>query len=428
MKTQINRPDFYKGDEVVTLSASVTSGTVTKSKDFQFLVRRAPRTDEQALVEDVKYIKANIPLLLKENVTIMRNSIMPFGSTVVWSVSPGTNLTNTGIVTRPDFGSPNETVEITATLKNGVSASEIVKISVTILSLTQEDELDTIAKSITWDLIKGTNVDKYRVIDKLVLPTTLSEVAITWTSSDTRFIGIDGAVTRPEYTEVDAQITLTATLTKNDKTKQVIINGIKVLKKSPSSTQRCEQYVRNEETLLSWITANNTNENKSESTIVESFVLPAENDDMLLTWSVVSSTGEPTTNNYFKVVYVDDSSGGVAAELARRYTATVTRNELNNTTAYLKVVANISETGAAETLVPGGTATNIWQLVILKSGAATLSLVYDFEEDVKEKIEYKQMLASTNVGRATWSIVKHKEAMRELYEELEAKQAAILID
>lgn len=429
MKVQINRPDFYKGDKVVTLSASVTSGEVTKSKKFNFLVRKAPRTEAQAMAEDVAYIKANIPLLIKDNIVVMRSAVMPFGSTVAWSVSPGTNLTNTGIVTRPDFGSPDEAVTITAAVKNGAS-NESVVISATVLSLTQQDELDVVAKGITWDSIKGTNIDKYRVVDNLVLPTTLSEVAIAWVSSDTRFIGVTGTVTRPEYTESDAQVTLTATLTKGDKTKQVIINGIKVLKKSPSSTQRCEQYVRDEQEFVHWVTANETNANTSLTDITESFVLPAENDDMLLTWSVVSSTGEPTVNNYFRVDYVDDDLDPelVRAEQARRYTATVTRNSLNNTTAYLKVVANISETGEGVTLVPGGTASNIWQLVILKSGAAVLMEVpLDPKQEI-EKIEYEKMLASTNIGRATWSIVKHREAMRELHEEIEAKKATILID
>lgn len=425
MKVQINRPDYYKGDEVVTLSASVTSGEVTKTKSFDFLVRKAARTKEQSLAEDVAYVKANVPQFIMSDITIMNKTTLPFGSTVVWEVTPATNLSVTGKVTRPDFGSPDEKVKITATVTNGLDTSEVVVIDSTILSFTQEDELDVVAKTITWDFIKGTNVDKFRVVDKLVLTNSISEVSISWASSDTRYIETSGKVNRPEYSESDVQVTLTATLSKGNKTKQIIINGIKVLKKSPSSTQRCFEYVQNAEEFLKWLTANGTNANISESSVVEDFILPAENDDMLLTWSVVNSSGEPYVNNYFKVEYKDDDLLPVSAEAARRYIATVTRNEANNTTAYLKVVANISETGEGLTLVPGGTASTIWQLVILKSGEPLMIQTDLQSEDAQE--EYNEILRSTNIGRATWSIEKHKQSMRELYD-LETEKVNIIVE
>lgn len=425
MIANIKRPDFYDGDKVVTLYAEVKSGEITKTKDFKFLIRKADRTDEQSLAEDVKYIKDSIPTIVKSDIEVMSMSSMPCGSTVTWTSSVENYLSNTGDVTRPDFGLPSEEAEITAIVKKG-EETETIKITVTILSMTEEDELNVIAKKITWDLIKKENIDKTRITTDLDLVTTLDSienVTISWQSSDTAYVSNVGKVTRPEYTDSDAQITLTATLSKNNNNKQITLTGLKVIKKSPSAQQRCEEYVNNEANLIKWVTANGTNGNQNLTNIIEGFILPAENDDMLLTWSVVNSTGEVTTNSYFKIEYVDgdgESQGKEAtAEQSRRYVATVTRPSGNNVQTYLKVVSTISETEIDGVSVPGGTASKINPIIIIQNENSLSFKMAAYEYNIElesKKYEFENMLKS-ETGRATWSIQHHKDLQEDIRKE-----------
>lgn len=364
MKAKIIRPDFYEGDKVISMSATVKSGEVTKTKDFKFLVRKADRTEQQSLAEDIEYIKKNIPSIITENVIVMGKTVMPCGSNVVWKSSATAFLADSGTVIRPDFGMPSEEVTITATVTKGEINEEII-INTTVLSMTEEDELNIVSNKITWDLIKGDNIDKARVTANLVFPPTVDEIKITWKASDPRFVDSAGTVTRPEYTETDAQITVYAVLTKGEKSLEKSITGIKILKKSPSSQQRCDDYVNDKANLVKWVTADGTNGNTDIQSIVEGFILPAEKEDLLLTWTVVNSAGENTTTSYFNIEYIDDSEA--QAEAARRYLATVNRPDSTNVQTYIKVVASISETNVDDVLVPGGSANKVYPVTILKA-------------------------------------------------------------
>lgn len=400
MKAKIIRPDYYSGDKIVKLKATVTSGDVTKVKFFDFLVRKALRTEDQALAEDERYIKANIPAKIKEDVLVMQKNVLPAGCTVVWSTANSDYLTSGGNVTRPDFGLIDEEVTITATLTNGEQTKEVV-IKVHVLALTDEDELSAATKRLTWDLIKNKNTDKARITTDLNLVTEIDEVEVAWESSNPNYVAIDGKVTRPEYTESDVTATLTARLTKGAKKSVVSFTGLKVLKKSASAQQRVEEYVRTPEKWEHWVTANGTNENTGIDYIKESFILPAEQEDMMLTWALVNSSGEPTTNSYFSIEYQDDSTeeitelSGISTFSAnRRYVATVTRPTNNKVAVNLKCTAEISETEIEDVQVPGGSASHIHQLIIIGEDQDVLTTVDEFEG---------------NEGRATWSANLHKE-------------------
>lgn len=418
MLAKITRPDFYAGDRVITLSAIVKSGDVKKKKDFKFLIRHADRTDSQSLTEDVAYIKKSIPSIVKEDLNVMSELTLPCGSTAKWTSSQANIIAEDGNVHRPDFGLPSEEITLTATLTKGEEKST-QEFKVTVIALSEEDELNVLGKKLTWDLIKKDNIDKARVISDLNLVTKLEkvdDVTISWQSSDIAYVDNTGKVTRPEYNANDVQITLTATLHKNGNRATVVFNGLKVLKKSPSSAQRCEEYVQSKDNLLKWVTANGTNGNIDTKNIVEGFILPAENDDMLVTWSVVNSVGEPATTSYFKVEYVDAAppEGHAVAEQARRYVATVTRPESNNVQTYLKVTATVSDTEIEGTKIPGGNANFIHPITILQSSATVVKSPVATEK----KEAYNDMLKG-EYGRATWSLAGHTPNT----EELKSKEA-----
>lgn len=368
MKGRIIRPDFYEGDKIVQLTATVKSGSVTKSKVIDFLVRKAPRTPEQALQEDESYLKKNIPAKIKDDVIIMREKELPAGCHVTWSVGECKNITVDGKVTRPDFGLTDVEATLVATLVKGGTTRE-VSLPVTIMSLTEEDELTAAAKLINWNLIKNKNVDKARVTSDLTLPTTLGGVDIEWASSNPNYISAKGVVNRPEYVDSDVQVSLTAYLSKGGKKTSVTITGLKVVRKSASAQQRCDEYVTDVKKWEHWVTANGTNTNEGLNAIKESFILPAENEDMMLTWSVVNSAGEPTDVSYFKVEYQDSPSSSSTGPLDlvsnKRYVATVVRPVDNSVQVYMKAKAQISATEIDDTQIPGGESEKIHTLTIL---------------------------------------------------------------
>jgi hypothetical protein len=71
--------------------------------------------------------------------------------------------------------------------------------------------------ALTWDAIKGENAARTSVTSNLTLPTTGENgSAVTWASSAAAAISNSGAVTRPAYGSGDAEVTLTATITKGE--------------------------------------------------------------------------------------------------------------------------------------------------------------------------------------------------------------------
>ena len=398
MKGRIIRPDFYSGDKIVQLTATVKSGTVTKKKVFDFLVRKAPRTAEQSLQEDESYLKKNIPKNVKDNIVIMKSHTLPAGCSVKWSIGESKNITVDGKVTRPDFGLPNVEATLKATLTKNETTRD-VNIPITILSLTEEDEISAAARLVNWDLIKNKNIDKARVTSDLILPSTLGGINVEWASSNPNYINAQGGVTRPEYVDADVQVSLTAYLSKGAKKSSVTVTGIKVLRKSASAKQRCEEYVSDINKWMHWVTANGTNTNKDLSSIKESFILPAENEDIMLTWSVVNSSGEPAEVSYFKIQYQDNpstvASGPIGLISNKRYVATVTRPVDNTVQVYMKVKAQISSTEVEGVQVPGGDSEKIHTLVILG-------------EKVTEAPASVPTLKDPSEGAATWSAPAHK--------------------
>lgn len=398
MKGRIIRPDFYSGDKIVQLTATVKSGSVTKKRVFDFLVRKAPRTPDQALQEDENYLKKNIPSKIKDDVVIMKSHTLPAGCSVKWDIGESKNITVDGKVTRPDFGLTNVEVSLKAKLTKGETTREIT-LPVTILSLTEEDEISAAAKLVNWDLIKNKNIDKARVTSDLTLPATLGGITVTWASSNPNYISAKGVVTRPEYVDSDVQVSLTAYLNKGAKKSSVTITGVKVLRKSASAKQRCEEYVTDTNKWMHWLTANGTNTNKDLNSIKESFILPAENEDIMLTWSVVNSSGEPAEVSYFKIQYQDNpsavSSGPLGLISNKRYVATIVRPADNTVQVYMKVKAQISATEVDSVQVPGGDSEKIHTLVILG-------------EKVKEAPASVPTLKSPSEGVATWSAPAHK--------------------
>jgi len=144
--------------------------------------------------------------------TIESDLILPtqgaWGSTITWSSSNPAIISNEGKVTRPPAGQPDAEVILTATITKGQASDTREFVCTVLAELTDQAKAEADASTIDLG-------DISHVVSNLTLPTvglTYGSV-ITWESSDPDIIAPDGKVTRPEYGEGNATITLTATVT-----------------------------------------------------------------------------------------------------------------------------------------------------------------------------------------------------------------------
>ena len=147
------------------------------------------------------------------------------GVTISWS-SNNTAVSNTGIVTRPAYGSGNAVVKLTATIMKG-SASDKVVFNLTVLELPQSDTQAVAAAkaALTWNSIRNTNTVQNSVTANLVtLPLNgANGAAISW-SSNNAAVSNKGIVTRPAYGSGNTAVKLTATITKGSASDKVEFN------------------------------------------------------------------------------------------------------------------------------------------------------------------------------------------------------------
>jgi len=116
----------YPSDPVVTMTATVTSGGVTKTKDFIFTVLRTGSGDKQVVETDVEALKLSAFLTATEPVDgyISSDLSLPstgtFGSAISWSSSMPDLISNTGEIQYvPETGATSPEVVLTATISYG---------------------------------------------------------------------------------------------------------------------------------------------------------------------------------------------------------------------------------------------------------------------------------------------------------------------
>lgn len=333
----LNRQDYYDGHKLVTLTATIKDGEETISKPFKFFVKRSKMTDNQALEADLAYLKANMAMTVTEDIPFMNENPLPNGSTVTWTSSKEQYVGVTGKVTRPDFGFMDETSDVVGTLVNGTAAGTI-NIAITVLAMSIEDELTLAAGKITWELIKEDNASQNRVASDLNLVSSIDGINVVWQSSEPSHIAPDGTVTRPQYEELDVRVTLTATLTKDGKSRTITLDGLVVIKEFATPQQACANYVANTEVIESFVTAGWTNANLGFDHIEESFVLPASESISLieLDWGLTNSNGDATPpNQYISIDYDDGSISG-----RKEYIFNVDNSSMSSDiNTYMKVTA-----------------------------------------------------------------------------------------
>ena len=116
----VTRPVFGQSDQVITLTAILSKGAVTKTKIFSLTVLAEPPTDEQAV--EIASNDLQIDLRGQATNAVISNigltNLGAHGVGISWSSSNADFIATNGMVTRP-FNQSNAQVTLTATLYKG---------------------------------------------------------------------------------------------------------------------------------------------------------------------------------------------------------------------------------------------------------------------------------------------------------------------
>ncbi|MBW5446069.1 hypothetical protein GE107_08340 [Cohnella sp. CFH 77786] len=213
----VNRPTVGQGDATVTLTAILTSGSVTDSRTFTLIVK-AQLSDAEKVAADkaalaIGYAQGDSAANVTTKLTLP--TVGANGSAIAWVSSAPAIISNDGkTVNRPAAGQGDAVVTLIATISsNGVT--DVKPFTVTVkqqLTDAQKVAADKAALAIGFsgaDSAAG-------VTAKLTLPKVgANGSTIVWYSSDASIVKDDGTVIRPAAGTAERTVTLTA----------IIVNG-----------------------------------------------------------------------------------------------------------------------------------------------------------------------------------------------------------
>ena len=199
------------GNSEVTLTATITVGSVGDTKDF-LLVVKPQMSDEQAVADAkaaivIGYAPGDADTTVTQNLTLPTSGL--YGTAISWSSSDPA-IAADGTVSRPLTSDLPVTLTATVSLR---AASDTRDFIVTVKAqMTDAQAVAAAKQALQIGYIEG---DLPHVLTQnLDLPVTGSSgCTISWTSSDPA-VASDGTVTRPPYG--DTQVTLTATITSHE--------------------------------------------------------------------------------------------------------------------------------------------------------------------------------------------------------------------
>jgi hypothetical protein len=278
-----------------------------------------------------------------ENNVLVNLAALPtvgvYGTTIAWASDNTAVISNSGVVTRPAYGSGDATVTLTATIKKG-TAEDTVEFTLTVKEM-PENDAQAVADdkaALTWSVIAGENTAENNVLVNLAtLPASgANGTTITWASNNTAVISNSGAVTRPIYGNGDATVTLTATIKKGTTEDTVVFTLI--VKEMPQNDAAA---VAADKVALTWgvIAGENTAEN---NVLVNLAALPANGTSgTTITWTsnnaaVLSNSGaiiRPVYGNGDATVTLTATIRKGAAEDAVVFTLIVKEMSQNDTQA-----------------------------------------------------------------------------------------------
>lgn len=221
---KVTRPSYGEGSQNIKLTATVSKGIYTYTKEFYFgIVKLA--TDEEAVQLDSDWLTRSLIMGSNTDVyTITDNMNLPVlggeGSTIVWTSSNETVITTGGTVIRPTYTQGSKAVKLNAVISRG-EKSNTKSFSFVVYRLEPSDEeaLQSDMNRLTAYYTLGGNPSPYSVTQDLSLPALLPMgSSVTWESDFPGTISGSGEVNRPEYNQPHKTVTLTAELSRGGKT------------------------------------------------------------------------------------------------------------------------------------------------------------------------------------------------------------------
>lgn len=308
---KVTRPSFETGDKEVILTATVTSGSVSKVKEFNLIVKKDGITDSQAVIMDLNSIV--LPKETKKD--LMLPTTGKLGSEITWESSNKGVITNLGIITRPGTDEIEALVTLTASITKG-SVTETKEFKVKVIQWTIEEEINDTAEKLTWDYIKGQNASKTAISSNLHLPKVAEHgVKVVWTTSNDKYCTIEGVITKPSYTVGPIVLSLTAELEHKGLRKTVEFPGLVI-----STLEMTDQEVleRTKQVLQSSLFLGG---NESLVAIKEDMILPMKISDPAcsrasISWSLVKSP-EHTDLSTHKNIEVKNNASFYQAKITR---------------------------------------------------------------------------------------------------------------
>jgi len=211
----VNRPAVGAGDAPVTLTAVITSGSVSDVKVFTLTVKQQ-LTEQQKVAADkaalaVGFRGGDSVSSVTGPVTLPATGVN--GSAITWiSANPAVISSDGKTVVRPLAGQGDVHVVFTAIITSG-SYSDSKTFTLTVkqqLTDAQKVEADKAALAISF----GTDNTAAFVTKNVGLPATgPNGSGVVWVSSDTNIISNTGVVTRPAAGSGDKNVVLTAVIT-----------------------------------------------------------------------------------------------------------------------------------------------------------------------------------------------------------------------
>ncbi|PWK10219.1 immunoglobulin-like domain-containing protein [Tumebacillus permanentifrigoris] len=214
----VNSPAYLTGDVTVTLTATIDKNGVTDTKTFTVTVTKLAETDAEAVsvakaAVAVGYSGADTSAAITQNVTLNTSGLD--GTTVAWSSSNPAVVAADGTVTRPVYLTGDQTVTLTATISRG-GATDTQSFTVTVVKQAETDaEAVASAKAVlAVGYHRGDTAGS--VMYDLTLPTTsVDGTMVSWMSSDPVVVMANGTINRPDWSSGNANVVLTATISKN---------------------------------------------------------------------------------------------------------------------------------------------------------------------------------------------------------------------
>ena len=219
----VTRPGPGEDDIEVTLTVTLTKNSFVITKKFTLTVLAEPIRDEDAVTQamrslEITYAQGDSAGSVTGDITLPTegtNEVM-----ITWASSNETVVNSgTGMVTRPGPGENHVEVTLTATLtKNDATDTKTFDLTVLAEPIRDEDAVTQAKEDLTITYAQDDSAGS--VTGDITLPTEgTNEVMIIWASSNETAVNSGtGMVTRPGPGESNAEVTLTATLTKNDAT------------------------------------------------------------------------------------------------------------------------------------------------------------------------------------------------------------------